>query len=139
MVSADVLMLVAGHGVELIMFNNEMSVASYKLLKDVLDADVLVLLGLDEYLLGAFLVLKPQLIEAAAAFVRIALDRAFGFFGRQVVRGHRGCVVNSTGYDWAVGVALDEIDNDFLADSRNEHSSPSFSGPVLRDADPTGA
>src|SRR5215467_8633218 len=139
MVSADVLMLVAGHGVERIMFNNEVSVASYKLLKDVLDADVLVLLGLDEYLFGAFLVLKPQLVETAAAFVRIAFDRALGFFSRQVVRGHRSCIINPPGYDWAVGVALDEIDNNFLSDSRNEHGSPSFSRPVLGDADPARA
>src|SRR5215467_9715084 len=139
MVATDILMLVSGHGIELVMLNNEVCVVSNKFLEDVLDADVLIFLGLDEYLLGAFLVLKSQLVEAAAAFIRIAFDRAFGLFGRQIVRGHRGGVVNAAGYDGAVGVALYEVDNNFLADSRNEHGSPSFSRPVLGDADPTGA
>src|SRR5262249_29962295 len=107
----------------------------------VLHDPVKVLLGVEVDFLGVLLVLEAQLVEVigAAALGAARFEDALGLVGRQAVGRHLLGVVHPAGDDGPVRVALEEIDDDLLADAGVEDDAPVLAGPVLRDADPAGA
>src|SRR5690606_23866891 len=92
-------------------------------------------LGVDEDLLAAVLILDPQLVEAVAA-ERAGLDGRLARLARQRVGRGRVGVVDRSGDQRAVGVAVDERDHDLHADPRDDHRAVAVAGPHLRDRDP---
>ena len=105
----------------------------------VLDADGLVLLGVDVDQLARpscprneislkFAGLPPRLLTA--------LDAALRLVRRQPVGRHRLGVVDAADDDRLVGVAFEEVDDDFLADARDVDDAPLLAGP---DASPRGS
>jgi hypothetical protein len=107
----------------------------------VLDADGPGLLGVEEDLLGAPLVLEAELVEVGRrpSHGRAALDAGLGAVRRQVVRRHLLGVVDAPGDQRLVRIALEEGDDHLLADAGNRDDAPVLAGPVLRDANPAGA
>src|SRR5262245_47255775 len=104
----------------------------------VLDLDVLVLLGVDEELFRALLVLESDLVEVggAAALARSGLDARLGGIGRQRVWWHLVSVVDTARDNWLVGITLQEVDDYFLANTRQGNPTPVGAGPRAGDADP---
>ena len=103
------------------------------------DHEVDVLLAVEEDLLGSLLVLEPQLVEAPASLRAVRLQGALGLVGREVVRRRLVAVVDASGDDRKVGISLEELDDHFLADPRQEHGAPTLAGPVLGDSHPARA
>ena len=62
-------------------------------------------------------------------FAAARLDAALGHVGRQRVGRLVVGVVDAAGDDRPVGVAFQEIDDDFLADARQLDSAPGVAGP----------
>ena len=53
---------------------------------------------------------------------------------RGIVLGHVDAVVDGADDDGLIGIALDEVDEDFVVDARPEVRAPSLACPRLRDA-----
>src|SRR5262249_22800953 len=106
----------------------------------VFDGSVHVILAVDDDLLFALGVIAGYLVVAAAGtFVSSGHQAAgllsFGeFFGRHVFR-----VVYAADDDRVVGIALQEIDDHFMADARDVDLPPAFACPGSGDPDPTRA
>ena len=99
----------------------------------VLDLDVLVLLGVDEQLLRALLVLEPDLVEIVR---RPALASCGDFmpdcvlFAGSAYGGICSCVVDAADDDRLVGIAFEEIDDHLLPDARRGDARPSPCPPT---------
>jgi len=102
-------------------------------------AHVHVLLGVHEQLFLALLVLEADLVEAFAALARHGLDGGLGLLRGQGVGRHVVGVVDAAHHDGPVGVAVQEVDDDLLADARDEHRAPLASRPDLGHAQPARA
>src|SRR5689334_11896589 len=102
----------------------------------VLDTDLLILFGVHEHLFAALLVFEAKFVEAAATLAAVRLDGGHRRVVRQGVRRFRFAIVNRAGDDWPVGVAIEKLDDDFLANPRDEYRTPILSSPRLRDTHP---
>jgi len=104
------------------------------------DDVVLVLFGVDVNLFLALLVLKAKFVEVGglAAFGAARFNAALGLVGGQGVGRHLAVVVDAAGDERLVGVAFEEVDDDFLADARQGHHAPVLARPGLRHAHPAG-
>src|ERR1700677_3947687 len=103
------------------------------------DVNIHIFLRLNEQLLGAGLVFQTDLIEARSAFGGIALERTSGLVvGQRVGNGLRR-VVDASGDERPIRVALKKAYDHFLADAGNEDGTPQISGPTLRNPYPAGA
>src|SRR5690606_24474755 len=145
-VFASLFAFFAVHGVVAVAFGVAEAVVLYRQVAVVLDdfgavvfrEQVQVFLGVDVDLLFTGFVFKPQFV-AAFTFV------GFGFQGgsclvlRQRVRRCVGGVVGAAGDDGLVRVAVQEGDDDFVADSRQGHETILAAGPALADAQPGAA
>src|SRR5213593_443899 len=98
-----------------------------------------ILLRVDEDFLAPFLVLEAHLVISAAARRTAGMNAALRFVIGQIVGRHHVGVVNAAGNNRLVGIALEEVDYDFMADSRNVDHAPLLAGPRSGNADPTGA
>ncbi|MEZ4380358.1 MAG: hypothetical protein R3A79_03365 [Nannocystaceae bacterium] len=87
-------------------------------------------------LLCAGLILEAELVEAAAARGRRGLDRGLGLVVGEEVRRRVVAVVDAADDQRAVGIAVDEVDDDLHPDPRDEEAAPARSGEALGDADP---
>src|SRR6266851_9503656 len=125
----------------LIVFHDEAAVVADEFAGIVFDAVIHVLFGVDENLLAALFILEAELVVVGGATALGAAGHKGGarLMVRKRVCGHLVVVVDAAGDDRAVGVAFEEINNDFLADARDGDGPPVFAGPGLRDAHPTGA
>src|SRR6516225_10116004 len=85
-------------------------------------------------LFGALLVLELPFVVAVAALARVGLDAGDGLLVGKLVRRLVLVVVHRPDHERAVGVALQEFDDGFLADAGNELAAPLLAGPDLRDA-----
>ncbi len=106
----------------------------------VLDLDVLILLGVEPELLGAFLILEADGVgvRAGATLAGAGQQARLCHVGRQVPRRHLVAVIDPAGNDRLVRVALQEINDDLLADARDHHAAPILAGPGLSDPHPAG-
>src|SRR5437016_1942773 len=86
-------------------------------------------LGMDIEFLLSLLIFKADLVEVwgAASFARAALDATLGLVGREFVGGHLLGVIDTAGDDRPVGVALQKIDDHFLANAGDMDTAPVFS------------
>ncbi len=121
---------------ELVIFNNKMAVVEDIFEAVVFNTDVHVLFGMDEDLLIVLVVFETELIEAAAALGGVAFDRGDRLFGGERIRRLVVFIVDASGDDGPIGVAFEEIDDDFLTDARREEDPVVFAGPILGNADP---
>src|SRR6218665_2126513 len=104
----------------------------------ILDVHIHVALGVHEHLLGALLVLETQLVEARTSRRRARAQGALRLLIRQRVGRRAGGVVHAAGDERPVRVTLDEVDDDFLTDARDEHAAPRLAAPRLAHAHPAG-
>src|SRR5690554_2795064 len=96
----------------------------------VLDVLIPVVLGVDEDLLLARLVLDAQFVEAVAAGAAQALEQAAGLVFRQLT-GHRvSAVVQAATDQRLVRVAFEEADQHLHADTRDGDAAPVVAGPA---------
>src|ERR671930_2058244 len=102
-------MLVSFDLLHLILLDDQMTVGAYPFQRIFLDSIVLLFLRVDEDLLFALLVFKPNLVESVSALRRIALDRTLGFLVRQRVWRHRIAIVYSPGDDRLIRIAFQKI------------------------------
>src|SRR6266480_4446892 len=88
----------------------------------------------------ALLVLEPDFVEVlgSALLAAPALKPALSLILGQPVGRNLVGVVNPTGDDRTIGIALEKLNNDLLPDARNVDSAPLFPCPILRDANPAG-
>ena len=95
-------------------------------------------LGLDVQLFLAFQILEADFVEVAggAVLAAAALDSRLGLVVGQRIGRHVVGIVDPPGDDWLVGIALQEVDDDFLADARNVDGAPLRAGPHLGHAHP---
>src|SRR5262249_52745206 len=129
MVTLDVQMLVPLNKLKLLVGNDQVPIVPDKFQRIILNTGVLILLGMNKYLLEALSVLKPKFVESAAARGRMCFDRRFRFLIWKRVRRHCQRIVDRTGNNGAVGIALKEMYNDLHPDPRNEHAAPMIPGP----------
>src|SRR5262249_12836225 len=139
LVLVDHLALVAALLAVLLPADDQVAVVNDPLHAVVLDADVLVALGVDEDLLLALLVLETDLVIAGAAGRGVGLDVALVLLVGQLVSGHLLGVEDAADDDRLVGVAFQETDQHLLADARDVQGAPLLAGPGRGDADPAGA
>src|SRR5258708_3719821 len=139
LVVVDRLCAVVPHMRRLVVDDVFLAVVAHLLRLVVLDDEVAVLLCVDVDLLVALLVLEADLVGAATALARIALDGRFRLLGGQWVRRLVRAIVDAAGDDGTVGIALEEIDDHLHADAGNEHRAPTLRRPSLTHADPARA
>jgi hypothetical protein len=96
-----------------------------------------VLLGVQEEVLLALLVLHAHLVEAGA-LMGLAADRHFGLVMGELIGRHMVGVIGAPDDEGLIRIALGEGDQHALADARNGDMAPLAAAPVLRDADPAG-
>src|ERR1051326_2394354 len=137
-VTADVDVVVAADVLEAVLADGEVVLVADLLDPIVLDELGLVLLGVDVELLRARLVLEADLVEAGA-LVGLGLDAAARLVVRQRPGRHRLAVVERADHHRVVGIALQEVDQDLLADARQVEHAPFLAGERLRHAHPAGA
>ncbi len=105
----------------------------------VIDDFVVVLLGVREDPLAAGLVLEPQLVEAVGVGRALRADDALCLV---VGRDHRAAVrsvVDTADNEGAVGIAVEECDDDLHPDPWDERRAEAWSGPRVHDPHPTRA
>ena len=124
---------------ELVLLDDQVAVVAGPLETVVLDPDVLIPLRVHEDLLCALLVLQTDFVETPAALGAVGLQGALGLLVRQRIGRAVGAVVDAAGDDGPVGIALEEIDDHFLADARDLDGAPAGAGPGTAGADPAGA
>src|SRR5690606_27234605 len=100
----------------------------------VLGEQVQVFLGVDVDLFFVRLILKPQFV-AAFALVGFGFQGGSCFVLRQRIRRCVGRVVGSAGNNGLVRVAVQEGDDDFVADSRQGHEAVLAASPALADSE----
>ena len=61
---------------------------------------------------------EAKLVEPLAPLLLLVFSTVAQSSGRATRKGHLFAVVNPAGNDRLVGIALEEIDNDFLSDPR---------------------
>src|SRR5512138_1122700 len=107
----------------------------------VLDDDLHVFLGVDVDRFLVLLVVEADLVEIlrGALFRAARLDAALCLLRRQLVRRQLVGVVHAADDQRMIGVAIEERDDDLLADARHELHSPVLTRPDLRDAHPARA
>src|SRR5216683_3787620 len=136
----DVAVLVGVDQLTLIGVNDETAIVADVFAGLVFDAVVHVLFGVEEDLFAAFFVLETELVEVGGAAALGAAGQEGGaghVIGKSVGR-HLLVIVDTASDDGAVGVALEEFDDDFLADAGNVDGTPVLAGPGLGNADPAG-
>ena len=105
----------------------------------VLDLDLHVFLGVEVELLGILLVLEPYLVASSALLGRLGADHGLGLVGGQRDRRGMGAVVDATGDERLVRVAVDAADHHLLAHARQEQAAKSCTCRSLRHPHPTRA
>ena len=96
----------------------------------VLDVLVPVALGVDVDLLGTLAVFDAEFVVAAATRAAQGLEQAAGLVRGQLVGHHMLGVVEATGDQGLVGVALQEGHQHFHAYPRDGHAAVGIAGPV---------
>jgi hypothetical protein len=127
--------------VEHIFLDVQMALAADELGALVLGVEGVVLLGVEVDLFAALFVFEAQFVEVggAAALAAAALQTPTGFFGGQAVGRPVFGVVNAAGDERPVGVALQEIDHNFLTDAWQGQRAVAVASPLLGHADPATA
>src|SRR5260370_10255471 len=100
----------------------------------------LVEFGLNSKELTALFIFKDDLVGGRGRALRSAAsdDAAPGLMVGQLAGWHVVSVVYAASDNRLVGVAFEEVHNDFLADAGNEDGAPVGAGPRLGDADEAG-
>src|SRR5690606_36570633 len=122
----------------LVVFDSVMAVVFYNFCAVVLGEQVQIFLGMDVDLLFTGFVFKPQFV-AAFTLVGFGFQGGSCFVLRQRIRRCVGRVVGSAGNNGLVRVAVQEGDNDFVADSRQGHEAVLAAGPALGHSQPGAA
>ena len=145
-VAIDDLGAVAVNGVELVPVDDLAAVIAHPFVFVVFDFGELVLLRVQPELLFALLVFKAQGIGVARAVLqavatgttdaRVGLDPRLRFVAGQVPWRHLHRVVDTSGDDGVVRVAVQEIYDDFLPDPGDVHRAVVAARPGLAHADP---
>src|SRR6266481_7377597 len=143
-VPVNALPLVARFRAILLRPDDEMSIVNDALHGIIFDTRVHVALRVDKHLLFSLGVIKAQFIKANTALSGIRLDttqlvivRVLSIRPLPQIRWHLIGVINAPHNDRLIGITLQEIDNDFLADSRPEKGPPTLSRPGLGHSHPT--
>src|SRR5690606_37457320 len=145
-VRSDTLPMLAVHGVVAVAFGVAEAVVLYRQVAVILDdfgavvfrQQVQVFLGVDVDLLFIGFVFKAQLV-AAFTLVGFGFQGGSCFVLRQRIGRCVGRVVGSSGNNGLVRVAVQEGDNDFVADSRQGHKAILAASPALADSEPGAA
>src|SRR4029434_1746351 len=121
---------------ELIALDDQMAVAADPFHVVILNANILVLFGMYEYLFTVSFILESQFVKSAALLDAISLNRRFKFFVRKSVWRHRFRVIHAPRHYRFIRISIQKIDDDFHADPGYEHGSPVVAGPALCYAHP---
>src|SRR2546423_4796038 len=139
LVARDHLMLVALHLFKLVVPDCQVVVVADRLVPIRVDIYVLILFGVNEYLLFALFVFDVNLVEAAAAFGTVRFeDDCLGLFIGQLVGRHLRSVIDRAYNDGLVWIAFQEINYDLVAYARYVDCSPLLTRRVLTDSNPAG-
>src|SRR5687767_6933923 len=86
-------------------------------------------------------VLHADLVEVPCVSTETAAgpETAHRLLCRQRERRLLFCIVYGADNDWPIRVALEKLDDDFLADARNVHCAPRLACPAGCDSHPTRA
>src|SRR4051794_4216832 len=95
----------------------KMPVVADPFLGIVFDTDILVLLGMDEYLFAALFVFEPEFIEPAATLAAVGFDGGHRGIVRKGVRGLGFAIINCAGDNRPVRISVEELDDDFLSNA----------------------
>src|SRR5205823_8162931 len=87
----------------------------------------------------ALTVRDNQPVVAAASWRTVGFESAGSLLGGEFDRGHLFGVIDAADHDGVIRIALQEIDDDLLADARDLEKTPLFAGPVGGHADPARA
>ena len=95
----------------------------------------LVLLGVEELVLLAGLILEGDFVETVA-LVAVGAQHHTRLVGRQVVRHGIGRIVDHADDQRLIRVSIDKGDHHFHADARDNLRTPSAAAPCLADTNP---
>src|SRR5690554_5650499 len=145
-VFASLFALFAVHGVVAVAFGVAEAVVVYRQVAVILNdfgavvfrQQVQVFLGVDVDLRFIGFVFKTQLV-AAFTLVGFGFQGGSCFVLRQRIERYVGRVVGSSGNNGLVRVAVQEGDDDFVADSRQGHEAVLAASPALADSEPGAA
>ncbi|MNN77897.1 hypothetical protein D3C81_1944010 [compost metagenome] len=93
-----------------------------------------VTLGAQIDFLSAFLILDAQFVVAATAGAALTTKNATGLVRRKIQRDRRRGVGQAAHDQRFVGVGIDETDQHFHADSRDQHAAVTVVRPVSSNA-----
>ena len=122
-----------------ILVHGELLVPAHALRLVVLDRDVQVPLRVQVYLFRVLLILEPQLVRALASRAGCRTERAPGLLVRELHRRRVHPVVDRSGDERPIGIALQELHHHLLADARQIERPPPRTRPALAHPDPAGA
>ena len=135
LVLADGLVAVLVDVFVFVIVDAQVTVVADPFLAVVFQDDVVVFLAVQVGLLFVVFVFETQFVVAGAA-VGLGFDGHPRLVLGKTIRRQVVGVVAAPGDDGLIGVALNKIDDDFVADARDGHVAPGSAGPVLGDADP---
>ena len=95
----------------------------------VFNARIGIFLSVNKKLLAALLILKPDLVESAAAQGTVRLDAAARLVGGQFVGWHGVGVVHAADDDRPVRVPFEKGHDHFMTDPRNKYRAPLLARP----------
>ena len=90
-----------------------------------------------EYLFVIRQVFEADFIKSITAHRTICLDIAFRLVVRQRVGGHLVGVIENSGHQGAVDIAIEKANSNLLSHTRQEHTSPVLACCKLGAPDPT--
>ena len=83
-------------------------------------------------------IFKTNLVEISGLpfWSATSLDTTLGLIFRQFIWIWISRVVDGSDHDWLVGITFNEVDQDFVTNTRNKLKAPSGTRPVLSNPDP---
>ena len=115
------------------------AIIQYVLTQVVLDGAVFVELTMLTEELIAFGVVHDVFVVTTAALGAVGHESADGGATGEAIGWLIDAVVDPAGDDGPVGIAFQEVDDDFLANAGDCYSAPALAGPRVGDAYPAGA
>src|ERR1051326_3309109 len=104
-----------------------------------LDSLLPVILAVDVDQLVALGIVHRDFVVSTAALRAVGFVTGDHGSGRQPERRRLHGIVDPSGDDGTVRIALEKIDNHFLPDARDMQAAPTFARPWIADANPAGA